>query len=305
MPMSAKEHERKPKNGGAAGMATAASRAYSSNADTDHRLLDVEASTFGDDDGLEIYSDAPHALASGDGGAGGVLTAEMEAMVIECLPLVKYIAHRIADRTPKSVEVDDLIGDGIMGLMDAAGHFDPTRGVKFRTYAEQRIRGAILDSLRNLDWVPRSLRQKQRDIEEAIHTISMRNGRAAEDEEVASHLGIPLAELHKSLDDLKGVALGSFEDASGEGEGILAFIADPDAEDPHLVLHKEEMKALLAKLVDDLPEKEKLVVQMYYVEELNMKEIGSALGITESRVSQLHSKAVMRLRTKMRRTMAA
>jgi RNA polymerase sigma factor for flagellar operon FliA len=206
----------------------------------------------------------------------------------------------MADRTPKSVELDDLIGEGTLGLLDAAGRFDPTRGIKFRTFAEQRIRGAMLDYLRSLDWVPRTLRQKQKEIEEAYHAISARHGRAAEDEEVAGHLGVPLEELHKSLDELKGINLGSFEDASGDGEGILAFIPDPDAEDPLVTLHETEFRRLLAEAIESLPDKERLAVQMYYYSELNMKEIGAALGITESRVSQLHTKAMVRLRGKMK-----
>jgi len=271
--------------------------------------LDTEVATFGPDDGLgQGLREAVRPAESNDNAndAGhGPLTAEMQAMVEECLPLVKYIALRIASRVPKSVELDDLIGEGIMGLLSAVRHFDPARGAKFKTFAEPRIRGAILDSLRNLDWVPRSLRQKQKDIEDAYHVLSMRHGRAAEDEEVAQHLGVPLEDLHKSLDDLKGVTLGSIEDASGEGEGLLAFVADPDAEDPHQALHGKEMKDLLAKMVSELPEKEKQVMDLYYKDDMNMKEIGAAMKITESRVSQLHTKAILRLRAKLRRARAA
>jgi RNA polymerase sigma factor for flagellar operon FliA len=304
--MDAKGRDGRAKMGGEARMAAAAN-AYAQVPEERPRI-DIEASAFGPDQGAPLAMLAIDAGDAGDAGgasAAAALDPEKHAMVLECLPLVKYIARRIADRTPKSVEVDDLIGDGIMGLLDAAGHFDPARGVKFRTYAEQRIRGAILDSLRSLDWVPRSLRQKQKDIEDAYHVLSMRHGRAAEDEEVALHLGVPLADLHRSLDDLKGVTLGSFEDASGEGEGLLALIADPDAEDPHATLTEKEIKGLLARTVEELPHKEKLVVQMYYYSERNMKEIGAVMGITESRVSQLHTKAMLRLRGRLRHGFAA
>jgi len=225
---------------------------------------------------------------------------DREAMVMECIPLVKYIAHRIANRVPAHIDVDDLINSGIIGLIDAADRFEPERNVKFRTFAEQRVRGAILDSLRDLDWVPRTLRRKKKDIEEAYHSLEQRFGRAAADEEVAEHLGVTLDDLHKSIDELKGVTLGSFEDASGEGEGLIAFIPDQDAEDPHIVLHEREIRGILRKTVEELPTKEQRVVQLYYFEELNMKEIGTLLNITESRVSQLHTKAMLRLRGKLR-----
>jgi len=227
---------------------------------------------------------------------------DRETLITECLPLVKFVAHRISARLPAHVELDDLIHSGILGLMDAVKKFEPDRGVKFKTYAEQRVRGAILDGLRDLDWVPRSLRRKKKDIENAYHELEQQFGRAATDEEVAIHLGVTLEDLHKSLDDLKGVTLGAFADAGedGEGENLISFVPDPDAEDPHVTLQAREVRALLKDAVDKLPTKERFVVQLYYFDELTMKEIGTLLNITESRVSQLHTKSMLRLRGRLK-----
>lgn len=227
---------------------------------------------------------------------------DRDELITECLPLVKFIAHRISARLPAHVEVDDLIHSGILGLMDAVKKFEPDRNVKFKTYAEQRIRGAILDGLRDLDWVPRSLRRKKKDIEAAYHELEQRLRRAASDEEVAAHLGMPLDELQRALDDLKGVTLGTFMDAgeNGEGENLISFVPDPGGENPHILLQAREVRNLLKGAVDKLPEKERVVVQLYYYDELTMKEIGTVLNITESRVSQLHTKSMLRLRGKLK-----
>jgi RNA polymerase sigma factor for flagellar operon FliA len=225
-----------------------------------------------------------------------------EFLITECLPLVKFVAHRISSRLPSHVDVDDLIHSGILGLMDAVRKFEPDRNVKFKTYAEQRIRGAILDGLRDLDWVPRSLRRKKKDIETAYHLLEQQHGRAATDEEVAAHLGMGLDDLQHSLDELKGVTLGAFVDAgeNGEGENLISFVPDPDGENPHILLQAREVRTLLKQAVDRLPTKERFVVQLYYFEELTMKEIGTLLNITESRVSQLHTKSMLRLRGKLK-----
>ena len=227
---------------------------------------------------------------------------DRELLITECLPLVKFVAHRIANRLPAHVDVDDLIHSGILGLMDAVRKFEPDRNVKFKTYAEQRIRGAILDGLRDLDWVPRSLRRKKKDIEAAYHELEQQHGRAASDEEVAAHLGLPLDDLHHALDELKGVTLGAFVDAgeNGEGENLISFVPDPDGENPHMLLQTKEVRSILKAAVDKLPTKERFVVQLYYFEELTMKEIGTLLNITESRVSQLHTKSMLRLRGKLK-----
>ncbi|HJW34463.1 MAG TPA: FliA/WhiG family RNA polymerase sigma factor [Holophagaceae bacterium] len=227
--------------------------------------------------------------------------ANREEIIKDYVPLVKFVAHRISNRLPSHVELDDLIHSGILGLMDAVEKFDPGRGIKFKTYAELRVKGAILDGLRDLDWVPRSLRRKKKDIEGAYHAIEQRLGRAATDEEVAAQLGVPLEELHKNLDELKGVTLGAFAEAGedGEGESLISFVPDPDAEDPSQVFQASELKEILKASVELLPKKEKFVVQLYYFDELTMKEIGTLLNITESRVSQLHTKAMLRLRGKL------
>ena len=227
---------------------------------------------------------------------------DREALITECLPLVKFVAHRISARLPAHVELDDLIHSGILGLMDAVKKFEPGRNVKFKTYAEQRIRGAILDGLRDLDWVPRSLRRKKKDIENAYHLLEQQAGRAATDEEVAAHLGLPLDDLHHALDELKGVTLGSFVDAgdNGDGENLISFVPDPDGESAHVLLQSQEVKDILKLAVDKLPTKERFVVQLYYFDELTMKEIGTLLNITESRVSQLHTKSMLRLRGKLK-----
>jgi RNA polymerase sigma factor FliA len=227
---------------------------------------------------------------------------DREFLITECLPLVKFVAHRISSRLPSHVEVDDLIHSGILGLMDAVKKFEPGRNVKFKTYAEQRIRGAILDGLRDLDWVPRSLRRKKKDIENAYHLLEQQWGRSATDEEVADYLGMTLDELNKSLDELKGVTLGTFVEAGedGEGESLISFVPDPDAEDPQVLLQAHELQTILKESVDKLPTKERFVVQLYYFDELTMKEIGTLLNITESRVSQLHTKSMLRLRGKLK-----
>ena len=227
---------------------------------------------------------------------------DRETLITECLPLVKFVAHRISSRLPAHVDVDDLIHSGILGLMDAVKKFEPGRNVKFKTYAEQRIRGAILDGLRDLDWVPRSLRRKKKDIENAYHLLEQQEGRAATDEEVAAHLCLTLEELHHSLDELKGVTLGAFVDAgeNGEGENLITFVPDPDGDNAHLLLQSQEVRNILKFAVERLPTKERFVVQLYYFDELTMKEIGTLLNITESRVSQLHTKSMLRLRGKLK-----
>jgi RNA polymerase sigma factor for flagellar operon FliA len=269
--------------------ANKAYRSAATSASPETHILDITQQTIDLDETLESVHKAMNPQKG---------LEDRDALVMEFLPLVKYIAIRIAGRLPSHVELDDLIDSGIIGLIDAAERFEPGRNVKFKTYAELRVRGAILDGLRELDWVPRGLRRKKKDIEEAYHALEQQQGRAATDEEAAKHLGMSLDELHKALDELKGVTLGSFEDT--ESEGIIAFIADPDAEDPHVLMAETEVRELLKKTIEELPSKERLVVQLYYFNELTMKEIGEILKITESRVSQLHTKAMLRLRGKLR-----
>ena len=231
-----------------------------------------------------------------------MLVAEREALVLASLALVKHVAHRVASRLPSTVEMNDLYGAGVLGLLDAVEKFQPERGVKFNTYAEVRIRGAILDSLRNLDWAPRSLRKKHRDLERVYGDLEQQLGRAAEDQEVCAALGETLESFHELVDQLNGLTIGSFESmpAGDNNEVVIEYYAEDDSTDPYSRLESSEMVRLLSKAIDSLPEKERLVVSLYYFEELTMKEIGSLLGVNESRVSQLHSKATLRLRGKLK-----
>jgi RNA polymerase sigma factor for flagellar operon FliA len=228
--------------------------------------------------------------------------AEREQIIVDSLPLIKHVAHRVAMRLPASIELRDLINAGVLGLLDAVDKFEPERGVKFKTYAEVRIRGAILDSLRDLDWAPRSLRKKSKDIERAYAELGQKLGRPATDEEVCEVLGENIEDFHTLLDQLHGLTIGSLESASAEsdeGESILNYYPDDGANDPHLRFETKELTGVLAQAIDTLPERERLVLSLYYFEEFTMKEIGTLLGVNESRVSQLHTKATLRLRTKL------
>lgn len=226
-----------------------------------------------------------------------------ERIILEHLPQIKYIAQRIACKLPPHIEMDDLISAGVLGLLDAAEKFDPKRGVKFKTYADRRIKGAILDSLRNLDWAPRSLRKKGKDLERTYRELEQRLGRAASDSEVAEELGMAEEELQQLLGQLKGINLGSFQevtsiDRSG-GDGLIRYAPEAPDQNPFVVFQRKELKEMLTVAIDRLPKNERVVVSLYYYDELTMKEIGEVLGVNESRVSQLHTKAMMRLRGKL------
>lgn len=229
----------------------------------------------------------------------------MDQVVQEYSPMIKYVANRIALRLPPHIEVDDLISVGVMGLIDAIEKYDPTRGAKFKTYAEFRVRGSILDELRSLDWVPRSIRQKAAQVDAVSHKLQARFGRPPEDEEVAAEMGVTLEQFFITLNETKSMPLISLEDLgvakeSGERRSLLDCLAGKSDVDPQTQLRLTELKSIIAKAIDSLPEKERLMISLYYYEELTMREIGEVLGITESRVSQIHSKAVFRLRTKLR-----
>jgi RNA polymerase sigma factor for flagellar operon FliA len=236
--------------------------------------------------------------------------AGREQLILEHLPQIKYIAHRISTKLPSHVELNDLVSAGVLGLLDAVEKFDPSRGVKFKTYAELRVKGAILDSLRNLDWAPRSLRKRSKDLEKTYKELEQRLGRPATDKEVSDELGITLEEFYELIDQIKGLNLGSFHDLAPQedernGEPLVKYIPDAPQMDPFFVFQKSELRELLAVAIDTLPKKERLVVSLYYFDELTMKEIGKVLGVNESRVSQLHTKAMLRLRTKLRRVKEA
>ncbi len=226
---------------------------------------------------------------------------ERDALINETLPLIKHIAHRVAIRVPNNVEIRDLINAGVLGLMDAIEKFEPERNVKFKTYAEVRIRGAILDSLRDLDWAPRSLRKKSKDLERMYTDLSQKLGRPATDEEVSEAMGGNIEDFHALVDQLHGLTIGSFENLgdSEDSENYINYYPDDGSNDPYTKFESNELTRLLADAIEELPEKERLVLSLYYYEEFTMKEIGALLGVNESRVSQLHTKATLRLRGKL------
>jgi len=232
-----------------------------------------------------------------------------EQIVKEYSPMIKYVANRIALRLPPHIEVDDLISVGAIGLMDAIEKYDPSRGAKFKTYAEFRVRGSILDELRSLDWVPRSVRQKASNLDAVSSKLQSKLGRLPEDEEIAKEMGVTLEEFFKTLNETRNMPLLSLEDLgiardSGDKQSLLDTLEGRGDVDPQTQMRLTELKNLIAAAIDSLPEKERLMVSLYYYEELTMKEIGEVLGITESRISQIHSKAVYRLRTKLKSLIA-
>ncbi|MFH1540215.1 MAG: FliA/WhiG family RNA polymerase sigma factor [bacterium] len=217
------------------------------------------------------------------------------------LSLVKWVVDRISYRLPPNVEREDLVSEGIIGLMDALDKFDTGRESRFESYAVTRIRGSVLDYLRQSDWVPRSLRQKCREIENAFSEIERQAGRSAEDKEVAKLLGISVDELHTTLADISGAAVISFEELLSVSDSsrpipVLARVRDTSAEDPVSLVVKKEIKGILRDACEALPETEKTIIGLYYVERLTLKEIGKVLEVSESRVCQLHSRAILRLR---------
>lgn len=227
-----------------------------------------------------------------------VTAADRDKLLLEHLPSVRYIARRIHERLPQHVELDDLVSAGVVGLIDAFSKFDHTKKVQFKSYAQFRIRGAILDSLRMLDWSPRELRRKGRAVEEAVRTLTQSLGRAPQEQEIAAQMGVGLEEYQQLLGELKGLEVGSLhaERSEDSGDEELAYIPGAPEDDPLFKCMQGEMRQRLADAIDDLPEKERMVLTLYYYEELTMKEIGLTLGVVESRVSQIHSQAVVRLR---------
>lgn len=228
-----------------------------------------------------------------------------EALILKHLPQIKYIAQRVSAKLPAHVDVKDLVSAGVLGLLAAIANFDPSRGVKFKTYAELRIKGQILDSLRCLDWAPRSLRKKSKQLERTYKELEQRLGRPATDTEVCEAMEISLAEFHRLLDEIKGLTLGSYQDLTSQEEGknnepVVQGVPDARQVDPYSLYHNEEVRFMLSKAIDALPTKERLVLALYYCDELVMREIGIILNVNESRVSQLHTKAMLRLRSKLR-----
>jgi RNA polymerase sigma factor for flagellar operon FliA len=229
-----------------------------------------------------------------------------EQIVLEHTALIRYIVNRIAVRLPSHIDLDDLYNTGVIGLMDAIEKYDPEKNCKFKTYAEFRIKGAILDQLRSLDWVPRSVRQKSRKLEKAYGEVEQRLGRSATEDEIADSLGLEIDKFHVLLNQVRGISLINLEEirgtnSDGDRAGTFAdIIEDVHSENPFASLKLLETKHVISDTIGTLPEKERLVVSLYYYEDLNMKEIGNILGITESRVCQIHTKAVLRLRAKLK-----
>jgi RNA polymerase sigma factor FliA len=233
---------------------------------------------------------------------------ERERLLLEHLPQVRYIARRIHDRLPAQVPLEDLIHAGVVGLIDAVEKFNPAKNVQLKSYAKFRIRGAILDSLREMDWSPRHLRRQARRIEEAHRDLKLRLGRTATEPELAAELGMNLEDFQHLLGDLRGLDLGSLQAESTDSksdEDIVSYKPGGVEEDPYFMCLRGEMKSLVSTALDDLDEKERQVVTLYYLEELTMKEVGVVLGVGESRVSQIHSVALVRLRARMEEIMRA
>jgi len=228
--------------------------------------------------------------------------AEREQLLTEQLPQVRYIARRIHERLPRHVPFEDLVHAGVLGLIDALHKFDRTKHVQFGSYAKFRIRGAILDSLREMDWSPRDLRRKARQLEEAQSALCAQLGRNPTEPELARKLGVDLKALQELLRELDGLEIGSLRVQSprdGREEDLCEYLPNPSEETPLLQCLRSEMKELLARAIRDLPEKERQVLALYYFDELTMKEVGMVLGVGESRVSQIHSMAVIRLRARL------
>jgi RNA polymerase sigma factor for flagellar operon FliA len=231
-------------------------------------------------------------------------TLYRDQLIEEHYPLVTYLASRLSSKLPPSIDVDDLVGAGVLGLIDAADKFDPSRNVRFRTYAERRVRGAILDHLRSLDWAPRSLRRRAREIEAAYGTLEREHGRAVTETEVATYLDMELSELQDLAFEISTVQVSSLsatdsDDDFQNSRDLLEMVADASEASPFAECARSELRTRLAQAIDKLRYKERLVISFYYVEELTMKEIGSILGVNESRVSQLHTRAIQRLRTSL------
>lgn len=228
---------------------------------------------------------------------------ERERIILEHLPQVRLIARRIHERLPDSVNLEDLVSTGIVGLISAIDRFDSAHNVKLKTYAEYKIRGAILDSLRGLDWAPRQQRKRSKQIEAAIATLEQRLKRAPSEEEIAKELSIGLEEYHDWLTDIRGVNIGSLDSSLGEDEGrdLLKYISDDEEQWPSRLLERSELEKLLVQAIEKMPAIERTVLSLYYYEELTLREIAKIVSLHESRISQLKSQAILRLRTYIER----
>lgn len=227
-----------------------------------------------------------------------------DSLIMKYASFVKYVAGRIAVNLPSNVEFDDLVSYGILGLIDAIDKYDTERKVKFKTYAKTRIRGAIFDELRVLDWTPRSIRQKARKLEKAYAKLEGKLGRDATDDEIADFLKIDISELHKLFDETKKSLLLSLDEIfydDEEGSSRFDFVENQKSDNPQSKVEEAEAKTILADAIAKLSERERMVITLYYYEDLTSKEIGKILGVSDSRVSQLHTKAILRLRGRLAR----
>jgi RNA polymerase sigma factor for flagellar operon FliA len=226
---------------------------------------------------------------------------EREELILQHLPQVRLIARRIHDRLPESVSLDDLISTGVVGLIAAIDRFDPTQNVKLKTYAEYKIRGAMLDSLRGLDWAPRQQRKRAKQIEAAISSAEQRLFRSPTEEEIAAELGQTVEEYHAWLVDSRGLNLGSLENASGDDENrdLLQYVSDDQESWPSRACERVELQRLLGESISRMPAMEKTVLSLYYYEELTLREIAKIVSLHESRISQLKTQAILRLRSSM------
>jgi RNA polymerase sigma factor for flagellar operon FliA len=227
-----------------------------------------------------------------------------DRLILTYAPLVKFVAGRLGASLPAHVDEQDLVSYGLLGLIGAIERFDPDREIKFETYAIARIKGAIIDELRSLDWVPRSVRTRAREIERAIAELERTLHRAPTDEEIAAKVGITGEELEDSLAEISRSSMAALDElwtpsAGGDQIALIDTIEDTTGPDPEHSLEQTELKEALGEAIARLPEREKLVVTLYYYEELTLREIGEVLGVTESRVSQLHTKAVLRLKARL------
>lgn len=228
---------------------------------------------------------------------------ERERLILEHLAQVRLIARRIHERLPESVNLEDLVSTGIVGLISAIDRFDPAHNVKLKTYAEYKIRGAILDSLRELDWAPRQRRRRSKQIEQAVSVLEQRLKRAPAEDEIAAKLGVGLGEYHDWLVDVCGINIGSLEGggASEEGRDLLRFVADSEEDWPSKALERAELKKILARAISRMPYIERTVLGLYYRKELTLREISKVVRLHESRVSQLKTQAIVRLRAFLRK----
>ena len=223
---------------------------------------------------------------------------ERGRLILEHLPQVRLIARRIQERLPENISLEDLVSTGVIGLISAIDNFDPRHNVKLKTYAEYKIRGAILDGLRGLDWAPRQKRRKAKQIEAAIAAAEQRLKRSPVEEEIAAQLEIPIEQYHQWLVEIRGLNIASLECASGEhGRNLLYYISDGGQNLPSTLLEKSELERLLAESIDGIPAMERKVLSLYYHEELTLREIAQVVHLHESRISQLKSQAILRLRS--------